>query len=358
MLFLSAFTQAQIVTIPDANFKNVLVNLKCVDIDGDGLADVDADTNNDGEIQVTEAQSILRLHVFGESISSLEGIEEFTNLELLWCWHNQLSSLDLSQSPNLEELICNSNYISSLDITQNPTLEKLICFNNYMSSLDLTQNPNLEYLELSSNKFSSFDVTQNVNLKFLSCSDNPLTSLNLYQNPNLEELLCFDVGLMSLDLSQNPNLHRVLCDTNYFLSSLNIKNGNNENLLVFLASDNPSLTCIDVDDVNFANNQKCSQSATLNWCKDLSTVYSEDCSLLSLEDTDIESFKIIPNPVQNTLNVKATKAIQSIKIYSIQGQLINETFSKTIDISYLNSGLYFVQISMEDKLLTKQFIKF
>ena len=358
MLFLSAFTQAQIVTIPDANFKSALVNLKCVDLDGDGLADVDADTNNDGEIQVTEAQSILRLHVIGQSISSLEGIEEFTNLELLWCWHNQLSSLDLSQSPNLEELICNSNHISNLDITQNPNLKKLVCYGNYLSSLNLTQNLNLEYLGMSTNKFSSFDISQNVNLKFLNCSGNPITSLDLYQNLNLEELLCFDVGLMSLDLSQNPNLNTVICDDNYYLNSLNIANGNNENLLVFLASDNPSLTCIDVDDVNFANNQKCSQSADLIWCKDLSTVYSEDCSLLGLEDTSSESFKIFPNPAQNTLNVVTTEIIQSIKIYSIQGKFLKEALSNTIDISSLSSGIYFAQISMADKLLTKQFIKF
>ena len=45
------FTQAQIVNIPDANFKNTLVNTPCVDTNNDDIADVDADTNDDGEIQ-------------------------------------------------------------------------------------------------------------------------------------------------------------------------------------------------------------------------------------------------------------------------------------------------------------------
>ncbi|MEY3242008.1 MAG: hypothetical protein RIR11_3447, partial [Bacteroidota bacterium] len=41
---------AQIVNIPDANFKNALVNTNCVDTDGDGFGDTDADINDDGEI--------------------------------------------------------------------------------------------------------------------------------------------------------------------------------------------------------------------------------------------------------------------------------------------------------------------
>ncbi len=55
LLFFTVSSHAQIVNIPDANFKNALVNTNCVDIDGDGIGDIDADTNNDGEIQVSEA---------------------------------------------------------------------------------------------------------------------------------------------------------------------------------------------------------------------------------------------------------------------------------------------------------------
>ena len=54
--------QAQIVNIPDANFKNALVNTLCVDTNGDGIADSNADTNNDGEIQVL--RSLLKIRFF------------------------------------------------------------------------------------------------------------------------------------------------------------------------------------------------------------------------------------------------------------------------------------------------------
>ena len=42
----SGGASAQIITIPDVNFKNALVNTKCVDTDADGKGDVDADVKN------------------------------------------------------------------------------------------------------------------------------------------------------------------------------------------------------------------------------------------------------------------------------------------------------------------------
>jgi hypothetical protein len=67
--------KAQTVDIPDANFKNALVNTPCVDTNNDGFGDADADTNNDGEIQFTEAEAILRLHTNDQNIVSMQGIQ-------------------------------------------------------------------------------------------------------------------------------------------------------------------------------------------------------------------------------------------------------------------------------------------
>ena len=64
------FLNAQIVNIPDPNFKNALI-------------DEGVDTNNDGEIQVSEAEAVLNLNVNDRNISSLEGIQSFINLEEL-----------------------------------------------------------------------------------------------------------------------------------------------------------------------------------------------------------------------------------------------------------------------------------
>jgi hypothetical protein len=84
MLFLNA-ASAQIVNIPDANFKYALTSLHCVDTNADGYVDADADTNNDGQISVAEALAVIWLNVGSRNITSLEGIQYFTNLQTLRC---------------------------------------------------------------------------------------------------------------------------------------------------------------------------------------------------------------------------------------------------------------------------------
>jgi len=74
LLFVTLTSNAQIVDIPDTNFKNALLN-----------HDPIIDTNNDGEIQESEAESVTVMYVTDKNISSLEGIQSFILLELLSC---------------------------------------------------------------------------------------------------------------------------------------------------------------------------------------------------------------------------------------------------------------------------------
>ncbi len=376
LLFLTTISQAQIVTIPDVNFKNALVNTPCVDTTGDGEGDADADTNDDGEIQVSEAESVLFLSLIDQSISSLEGIKSFTNIEYLNVWFNQLSSLDVTKNTMLKDLNCVWNSISDLDVTQNPMLEELRSAVTQISNIDLSQNPNLRILDLSfcplqgldvtqnpnlellgvfGSQLTSLDVTQNPNLQFLSAPINQLTSLDVTQNPNLVTLFCYDNQLTSLDLSQNTNLERLICYNNQ-LSSLDIKNGNNHNMMRMWAYDNPNLECIQVDDET-ATYPVCDEINYLGWCKDDWTSYSEDCSLATQDFNQI-SFTLYPNPTQDILNIDSQEPIDSVQIYSINGSFIKETSSTSIGISELPAGLYFAQINIGGNSLTKKFVKY
>ena len=83
---------AQIVTIPDANFKYVLLHGACVDTNSDNIGDTDADTDNDGEIQVSEALTVIGLNITMQNISDLTGIESFSNLQHLFCKNNNITS--------------------------------------------------------------------------------------------------------------------------------------------------------------------------------------------------------------------------------------------------------------------------
>ncbi|MGB3343153.1 MAG: hypothetical protein WBA61_04520, partial [Aequorivita sp.] len=214
-ILMGSVLQAQIVNIPDVNFKNALI-------------EAGVDTNGDGEIQLSEAEAVINLNVSFQEIQSMEGIQSFVNLEVLHCSNNQISSLNMSHNLNLQWLTCGSNYLSNLDITQNLNLINLWCDNNQLSDLNVSQNLNLKSLWCWNNPLSSVDISQNIKLESLDCSQNQLNILDLSKNSNLRELSCED--------SQ--------------LTSLNIANGNNHNMDTMVSWANPDLLCIQVDDEN------------------------------------------------------------------------------------------------------------
>ena len=67
------------------------------------------DVNKDGKVSMTEANAVREIYVTNKNIKSLIGIEYFTNLTMLNCDYNNLTSLDVSKCINLIELICTYN---------------------------------------------------------------------------------------------------------------------------------------------------------------------------------------------------------------------------------------------------------
>ncbi|WP_417856546.1 T9SS type A sorting domain-containing protein [Xanthomarina gelatinilytica] len=311
-LFFSLLSHSQIVNIPDANFKNALINDMVVDMDGDRIGDIDADLNNDGEIQQSEAENpnIFGLIVPSKGISSLEGIQSFINIKTLDCGDNQLTNLDLSQ---------------------NTQISRLFCFQNQLTTIDVSHLSNLFYFSCVENQLTSLDVSQNTVLAWLICRNNQITSLDLSQN----------INLTSLDCKNNQ------------LTTLNIKNNNNEITNYLGTTNNPNLNCIQVDDVTYANNQT-------NWIKDDTSIYSSDCSNLSIIDQELSGqITIFPNPVKNVLNIESKGTINLIQIFDLNGKLVFEqkTFNSKLDLSHLNQGMYFLKISDNLNINTKLIIK-
>ena len=103
----------------------------------------------------------------------------------------------------------------------------------------------------------------------LVCNENQLISLDVSQNIVLEGLSCGNNLITSLNLSLNTALHVLYCPENQ-ISCLNIKNGNNINFWQFYVSENPNLSCIEVDDAAWS---------TSNWTGiDFQASFSEDCN--------------------------------------------------------------------------------
>jgi len=102
---------------------------------------------------------------------------------------------------------------------------------------------------------------------------------------SLTDLFCHNNQIQNLDLSNNPNLFEVNCRNNQ-LTSLSVKNGNPTGLWYFIADENPSLLCVEVDNVAYAN---------YNWLIDNAAVFSTNCnpSTISEVSNDRKLIKIV-----------------------------------------------------------------
>ena len=302
-LFLSNI-YSQTTAIPDTNFEQALIDLG-----------IDSDATINGSVLTADISGVNSLNVSTKNISDLTGIEDFAGLTSLDCRENQLVNLDISknialtdlecrlnQLTNLDvsknialtSLDCRSNQLTSLDVSQNTALEILTCVDNELTSLDVTQNTALISLYFNinqltsidvsqntiliklgcrSNQLSSLDISKNTVLTDLYCDNNQLSSLDLTQNTALKVLFSYNNQLSSLDVTQNNDLFYLSCSNNQ-LTSLNVKNGNNSLITTFNAVNNPSLTCVQVDNESDAN---AGIGPYSTWVKDATATYSEDC---------------------------------------------------------------------------------
>lgn len=143
----SIFSFAQIVNIPDANFKAYLVGNPAIN------------TNGDNEIQVSEASSFTgEINVSNKGISLLSGIEYFTEITGLNCSGITVDEYGYNESPN--------GQIESLNLSQNIHLKTLNCSGNRLTTLDISKNLQLEYLNASYNRDYNYDSEERSNRNF------------------------------------------------------------------------------------------------------------------------------------------------------------------------------------------------
>lgn len=75
-----------------------------------------------------------------------------------------------------------------------------------------------------------------------------------------------------------------------------------------------------------------------------------------------DAISIYPNPVANSLNFAVTNSIvlSDVSIYDVTGKQVissKDLSSNSIDVSGLQSGVYFAKFASDDKTVTKKFIK-
>jgi len=172
------------------------------------------DTDKNGFLNNSEIAAVTKIAVVKKGISSLQGIDFFTELTKLECEKNSLTTLDVSKNSKLEYLSCWENGLTSLDVSKNKLLKYLYCDNNNLSSLDVSKNSALKELNCTECKLFSLIMGNNSSLTELICNDNKLKSLNLSSLKSLKLLFCYHNSIAQLDISQCPVLIKLMKSTN------------------------------------------------------------------------------------------------------------------------------------------------
>lgn len=167
--------------IPDANFLQALTNSATYNVTSLGAC-----------VLTSEISNLTELNIESKNISNLTGIEDFSSLQDLYCYNNNLSSLDVSMLSSLSFLDLESNSLTSLNIKGLNNLIQVICWFNNLTTLDLSDTPNLVYLDCDDNAFTSLNVSELTQLAQFYCSGNQLTSLDVRGLTNLTNFECAD----------------------------------------------------------------------------------------------------------------------------------------------------------------------
>jgi hypothetical protein len=68
--------------------------------------------------------------------------------------------------------------------------------------------------------------------------------------------------------------------------------------------------------------------------------------------------KVIPNPAQQSISIVSNKFISNISIVDMAGRMVIQSAeNKNIDVSFLNSGIYFLQANSNNEIIRTKFVK-
>jgi hypothetical protein len=80
---------------------------------------------------------------------------------------------------------------------------------------------------------------------------------------------------------------------------------------------------------------------------------------LGVTDLNLDStLSVYPNPATDTIHISAKVALSSLALYNVYGKLIlkKENNTNSLDVSRLNSGVYFLEVSTNAEKVVKKVI--
>ena len=88
-------------------------------------------------------------------------------------------------------------------------------------------------------------------------------------------------------------------------------------------------------------------------------VWLENTTSLSVNENSLSQFSIYPNPTTGYLNIEYPKELMNITVFNQIGQKVLTFYNtKTVDISSLSNGMYFVKLkAIDGATTTKKVVK-
>ncbi len=203
------------------------------------------DENGDGVLSGSEREAVTSINVPGYKLSSIKGIEYFTEITGLDCSYNYLTELDLSHNTKLRAVRADNNKFSTANVSTLTELEDLNLGGYSVETVDLSNNrkltdvalgANIKHIDLSYNtelnsltlggSLSELDLTYNKKIRFIYIGKTNIKRLDV---SNCTELVDLDVRTCEhLDLIIIPQ-YAVLVDK-YDGKNLHISKWNNETI--------------------------------------------------------------------------------------------------------------------------------
>jgi len=100
-----------------------------------------------------------------------------------------------------------------------------------------------------------------------------------------------------------------------------------------------------------------------NWTITDGGLFSGTCGVLGLEDNELGSILLYPNPVKDILHIQSNNILERIIMYDINGRVLQDIVvsgnksQENISLTNLSSGMYFINTYSNKGQITKRIVK-
>lgn len=196
VVFITQGVSAQQIVFKDQNLKSALLKKGY-------------DFNKNGEIEVSEIDTVSKLNIAKSNIRLLDDLKYFKSLKRVYAMSNQISNLDVFFDNNtIEEIYIGENALGKkLTLNNLKNLTLLAAARNDLETIELNGTDNIRQLYLQSNAFKNIKLENLTNLNTLELIGNKaLKTIDIRLNRALTYLNLLSTAISQLDISSNKSL--------------------------------------------------------------------------------------------------------------------------------------------------------